>query len=187
MLDCAPARCVRTAVMVLSFAALTWLAAAPARAQTVAFQPVVSSFPSGVTLPVTPVVSDDRRYVRMTLAPQFTSIEGFDPFSVPAAVSGGGLGGGGLGGLGGLGGGGGGGGRFVAGMGGVAEPGMIPGALAAGSGASGFASPDAVAFLSGAAGPIRPPRLSATMGGDAPVPRARATKVRRPSRVSKRR
>ena len=43
---------------------------------------------------MTPVVSADRRYVRMTLSPFFTAIEGFDTIQVPAAVGGSGLGGG---------------------------------------------------------------------------------------------
>jgi hypothetical protein len=47
----------------------------------------------------TPVVSVDRRYVRLGVSPFFTGLQGFDTFSVPAAVGGGGLGGlgGGLG------------------------------------------------------------------------------------------
>ena len=61
----------------------------------VAFAPQVSSFPNGVTLNVTPVVSADRRYVRMTLSPTFNSLEGFDTFPAgSAAVGGSGLGGG---------------------------------------------------------------------------------------------
>jgi hypothetical protein len=89
----------------------------------VAFQPVVSSFPSGVTLDVTPAVSADRRYVRLGLAPNFTGLNGFDTFAVPAAVGGGGFAGmnGFVGGAGGMGGGGaagaGGGGFRAAGLG----------------------------------------------------------------------
>src|SRR5947209_3852868 len=87
------------------------------RAQAVAFQPVVTPFPSGVTLNVTPTVSADRRYVRMGIGVSFTSLLGFDTYSVPAAVSGsggmngvlGGFGGMGMGGGAGLGAGGGGG------------------------------------------------------------------------------
>src|SRR3954465_2133017 len=90
---------------------------ASARAQAVAFQPVVTPFPSGVTLNVTPTVSADRRYVRMGIGVSFTSLLGFDTYSVPAAVSGsggmngvlGGFGGMGMGGGAGLGAGGGGG------------------------------------------------------------------------------
>ncbi|WP_406699819.1 type II secretory pathway, component PulD [Singulisphaera sp. Ch08] len=61
---------------------------------SVAFLPTPTPFPNGVTLTVTPVVSADRRYVRMTLSPVFTVIEGFDTIAVPAAVGGSGLGGG---------------------------------------------------------------------------------------------
>src|SRR3954452_11167661 len=95
-----------------------WIALGPwsgstVRAQAVAFQPVVTPFPSGVGLDVTPSVSADRRYVRMGIGVSFTTLLGFDTYSAPAAVSGGGMNGaiGGLGGGGmGMGGGGGGGG-----------------------------------------------------------------------------
>jgi hypothetical protein len=61
-----------------------------ARAQgVVAFQPGIGSIPSGVSLPVTPVVSADRRYVRLGMNPQFTDFQGFQTFPVPAAVAGG--------------------------------------------------------------------------------------------------
>jgi type II secretory pathway component GspD/PulD (secretin) len=62
-------------------------------AGAVAFQPQIQTFPDGVQLFVTPVVSADRRYVRMSLNPIFTVLEGFDNFVIPAAVGGGGLGG----------------------------------------------------------------------------------------------
>jgi hypothetical protein len=100
--------------LIRSFGALLGLLivlGAEAKAQ-VAFQPVVQSFPNGVSLGATPVVSHDRRYVRLTLNPQFTALEAFDQFALSGgAVAGGGgvgvggLGGLGLGGLGGLGGG----------------------------------------------------------------------------------
>ncbi len=65
------------------------------QAGAVAFQPVIEQIPDGVTLNVTPVVTADRRYVRLTLAPSFTVIQGVDTFSFGAgAVGGGGLGGG---------------------------------------------------------------------------------------------
>ncbi len=133
-----------------------FLSAGPARAQ-IAFAPTVSSFPNGVTLNVTPVVSHDRRYVRMTLNPIFNALEGFDTYSAPFAVSnsgganrggGGGLGGGGLGG--GVGGGAGGGFRNMtinAGMDGVVTQGN-----AFGQGFSrhdAYASEDASSVLSG--------------------------------------
>jgi type II secretory pathway component GspD/PulD (secretin) len=60
----------------------------------VAFQPVPAQVFDGVFLEVLPVVSADRRYVRLTMAPFFSQIDGFDTFPVPAAVGGGGIGGG---------------------------------------------------------------------------------------------
>jgi hypothetical protein len=130
----------------------TWLAAVglagvlvpSARAQ-VAFIPQVGSFPNGAMMSTTPAVSFDRRYVRLGVNPVFTTIEGFNTFSVPAAVSGGGVGAGGLGGLGlgglGMGGGGGGlGGGFGGGMvgfAGVNGPMVDPNGAMAGSGFGG--------------------------------------------------
>jgi hypothetical protein len=81
-----------------------------AHGQAVGFQPIPAPLPSGVQLDVTPVVSADRRYVRLGIGVGFQEITGFNNYSVPAAVSGGGgfagMGGliGGAGGLGGLGG-----------------------------------------------------------------------------------
>ena len=77
--------------------------------------PNIGSINDGASLNVTPVVSADRRYVRMTLLPVFNQVDGFEIFTIPGAVAGvggGGFGGGG-GGFGGLGGGGGGGNRSV--------------------------------------------------------------------------
>jgi type II secretory pathway component GspD/PulD (secretin) len=62
-------------------------------AGAVAFAPTPAAINDGVFLNVTPVVSADRRYVRMTLSPNFTTIQGFESFTIPAAVGGGGLGG----------------------------------------------------------------------------------------------
>ncbi len=93
--------------IVAAFAVLAALLMAPgrAKAQAVAFFPTVGQIPDGVSLNVTPVVSADRRYVRLSLDVNFSTINGFSNFPVPAAV-GGGNGTGGLGGgLGGLGGG----------------------------------------------------------------------------------
>ncbi len=64
-----------------------------ATAQAVAFQPGVASFPNVVSMSVAPVVSADRRYVRLGVSPYFTGLQGFDTFPVPAAVGGGGFGG----------------------------------------------------------------------------------------------
>jgi hypothetical protein len=77
-----------------------------ARAQgAIAFQPGITPIPDGVQMGVTPVVSADRRYVRLTVNPFFQSLRGVDTFSFPGgAVSGGGgfgFGGGGAGGIGG--------------------------------------------------------------------------------------
>ena len=94
-----------------SFAATALLAgflACPsgrAEAQAVAFYPSVGTIPDGVGLNVTPVVSADRRYVRLSLDVNFSTINGFNSFPVPGAVSGGNGSGGFRGGLGGLGGG----------------------------------------------------------------------------------
>ncbi len=49
--------------------------------------------PTASSSQVTPVVSADRRYVRMTLSPTFTVLNNFFTISVPAAVGGSGLGG----------------------------------------------------------------------------------------------
>jgi hypothetical protein len=59
------------------------------QAAAAAFQPVVGQIPDGAMLSVTPVVSADRRYVRMTLAPIFNTFSGFDTIGVPLAVGGG--------------------------------------------------------------------------------------------------
>ncbi len=78
-----------------------------ARGQAIGFQPTVAPFPSGSILDVTPAVSADRRYVRMSLNASFSELNGFTNYSAPAAVSGGGanMNGpiGGIGGTGGLG------------------------------------------------------------------------------------
>jgi hypothetical protein len=94
-------------------------------AQAVAFQPVVGALPVGPTLGVTPVVSADRRYVRLSLNAQFIDNAAFTTLSVPGAVGGGPGGPGALRGVG-LGMGmGGGGGQFLAGMNGVIDPTMM--------------------------------------------------------------
>lgn len=76
------------------------LGPAQARGQgAVGFAPTVGTLPDGVMLGVTPVVTADRRYVRLGVQPQFQTVLGFDSYTIPAAVSGGGgFGGGGPGG-----------------------------------------------------------------------------------------
>jgi len=101
-----------TRLSVVAFALLAGLLMTPDRAEAqgaIGFQPNVGSFPDGVSLNVTPVVTADRRYVRLSLNANFSTINGFSNFPVFGAVGGGhgGPGGGGLGGGGGIGGGGG--------------------------------------------------------------------------------
>lgn len=65
----------------------------------VAYTPQVGTILNGAALQATPVVSADRRYVRMTLNPYFNTVNGFTTYSAPlGAVGGGGFGGGGFGG-----------------------------------------------------------------------------------------
>jgi hypothetical protein len=63
-----------------------------AKAQTaIAYVPEVGFIPTGATMTVTPVVSADRRYVRVSVNAFFNDLNGFSTFSFPgAAVSGGG-------------------------------------------------------------------------------------------------
>jgi hypothetical protein len=120
----------------------------PAKAQAIAYTPEIGFIPTGQTLTVTPAVSADRRYVRLTVDAFFNALNSIQTFSFPGAgVSGGGFGfgggfGGGLGGGvgggglgGGLGGGGigGGGGGLVGGGGGFGGGGLM-GAMSGGGG-----------------------------------------------------
>ncbi|MHB1556207.1 MAG: hypothetical protein ACYC61_01880 [Isosphaeraceae bacterium] len=120
------------AVGVVAASAWTWSTARPAHAQgaAIAYEPVVNWYLNGAALTATPVVSADRRYVRMTLNPYFNTVNGFTTYSAQVgAVSGGGVVGGGAGGFGGGGAGG------FAGMNGAV--GGMNGA-AGGGGATGF-------------------------------------------------
>ena len=85
----------------------------------VAFTPNIGFAPTGQTMTVTPVVTPDRRYVRLSVNPFFNAVNGFTAFTTPLGAVGGagGVGGGGLGGVGGGGGFGGGGGLGGAGGG----------------------------------------------------------------------
>ena len=95
----------------------------------IAFDPVIGSAPNGETMTVTPAVTADRRYVRLSVNGFFNTVNGFSSFTTPLGAVGGvgsgagGLGGGGLGGLGGIGGGLGGAGGFrsVGGFGAAGE------------------------------------------------------------------
>jgi general secretion pathway protein D len=73
----------------------------------VGFQPVVTPFPDGINLTVVAVISADRRYVRLSLAPRFQQIIDIQTFTQVSFGGAAGIGGGGGGGFGGGGGGGG--------------------------------------------------------------------------------
>ncbi len=60
-----------------------------ARGQAIAYMPVPGQALTGSTLGVTPVVSADRRYVRLSVNPSFNVLNGFSTFGIPGAVSGG--------------------------------------------------------------------------------------------------
>jgi hypothetical protein len=64
-----------------------------ARAQ-IAYTPIVSSILNGAALTAQPIVSADRRYVRLTLTPYFNTVNGFTTYSAPIGAVGGGFGGG---------------------------------------------------------------------------------------------
>ena len=69
-----------------------------AKAQ-IAYVPGIGFIPTGATMTVTPVVSADRRYVRVGVNAFFNDLNGFSTFSFPGgAVGGGNFGGGGFGG-----------------------------------------------------------------------------------------
>jgi hypothetical protein len=62
--------------------------------QAIAFIPVPGFVPNGSTMTVTPAVSPDRRYVRLTVTPFFNTVNGFQNFTTQlGAVGGGGAGG----------------------------------------------------------------------------------------------
>jgi general secretion pathway protein D len=113
----------------------------------VGFQPVVTPFPDGINLTVVAVISADRRYVRLSLAPNFQQIIDIQTFTqvsfggaagIGGGIGGGGIGGGGIGG-GGIGGGGiGGGGIGGGGGGGQFGFGGIGGGFGGGGGGGGF-------------------------------------------------
>ena len=68
----------------------SWLAMSlgQARAQAVAYQPNVGTIPDGIGMTVVPVVSADRRYVRVSVDATFQTVNGFQNLGVPFAVSG---------------------------------------------------------------------------------------------------
>ena len=69
------------------------LGPSPARGQgAVAFAPVPAAIPDGVNLGVTPAVSADRRYVRLSVGIGSQTVTGFSNINVPAAAGNGGFG-----------------------------------------------------------------------------------------------
>ncbi len=149
-------RTIRIASVLGLVLASGWCFESVARGQgAVAFQPTIGFVPNGATLNVTPVVSADRRYVRLSVNPYFNTVNGFTSYSSPLGAVGGvgfagmngAMGGGGAG----IGGGGGG-----AGVGGA-------------GGGAGFGG---VGFGMGAGVPYGPPRRAYTgtyTAGDYPV------------------
>ncbi|MCA9049572.1 MAG: hypothetical protein KDA89_12635, partial [Planctomycetaceae bacterium] len=67
----------------------------------VGFQPITTLIPDGIFLQVLGVVSADRRYVRLSLGPQFSTVVGSSEFAFATGGAGGGAIGGGFGGGGG--------------------------------------------------------------------------------------
>lgn len=71
------------------------------RGGAIGFQPIITVIPDGVTMAALAVVSGDRRYVRMSLSPNFTTLRDVLTFSVPGGSVGGvNVGGAGVGGQG---------------------------------------------------------------------------------------
>ncbi len=58
--------------------------AAGVRNGAIGFQPVIRQIPDGIGLSGMAIVSGDRRYVKMSLAPLFQTIIGVDSFSIPS-------------------------------------------------------------------------------------------------------
>ena len=69
---------------------LVLLVPGPSRGQAVGFAPQFGSAPDGVFLPVTPVATYDRRYVRISASPLFTNITDVFTFTTTGAITGGG-------------------------------------------------------------------------------------------------
>jgi hypothetical protein len=137
----------RAAALGLIVASWAWFGNT-ASAQVVAYTPQVSAILNGAALQATPVVSADRRYVRMTLNPFFQTVNGFTTYTAPlAAVSGGGVGS-----IGGIGGGGVGGG----GIGGGGVGGVGGGGVGGVGGGGGFAGMNGPISGMGMAGPMMP-------------------------------
>jgi hypothetical protein len=71
----------------------------PVQAQ-IAYSPEIGAIPSGVTMTITPAVSADRRYVRLSVNAFFNDLNNIQTFSFPGGAVGGQFPGGGFGGFG---------------------------------------------------------------------------------------
>jgi hypothetical protein len=80
------------AIALISLASLG--AGSRAYGQAIAYEPVIGFIPTGSTLTVTPAVSADRRYVRLTVNPYFNALNGFQNFTSQLGAVGGGTAGG---------------------------------------------------------------------------------------------
>ncbi|WP_435007840.1 hypothetical protein P12x_005105 [Tundrisphaera lichenicola] len=80
-------------IAAICLVAVVWLemlgSSGEAEAQVVGFSPTIGNLPDGVGLGVTPVVSADRRYVRLSVGAGFQTVDGFQTLGVPGAVGGG--------------------------------------------------------------------------------------------------
>ncbi|MDC0262289.1 hypothetical protein OAK47_03600, partial [Planctomycetaceae bacterium] len=55
---------------------------------SVGFEPIISQIPEGVFMGVAAVISADRRYVRLSVSPNFTAITSVETFSIPGGAVG---------------------------------------------------------------------------------------------------
>jgi tetratricopeptide (TPR) repeat protein len=53
--------------------------------QAIGFQPVITNISEGISLSAIAIVTGDRRYVRLSVAPVFNTIIGVDTFTIPSA------------------------------------------------------------------------------------------------------
>ncbi len=83
----------------LSLFALAMCLQRPVHAQ-IAYTPEIGAIPSGVTMTITPAVSADRRYVRLSVNAFFNDLNNIQTFSFPGGAVGGQFPGGGFGGFG---------------------------------------------------------------------------------------
>ena len=56
----------------------------PGRGGAIGFQPVITNIREGIGMSAMAVVTGDRRYVRLAIAPTFSQIIGVDKFTIPS-------------------------------------------------------------------------------------------------------